>query len=185
MSVWYRAVLLALTVCLLLWAPAVRAADVACHASADYFVIERETGAVGRDFLIKPRHVVHAIPACFYATAPADFEIRNEAAEYFLALQGHYLILDSGTAPEPRGLIVWDLRQRHKIFAGTYASPYAIKPGHIEYWLESAAATDRNCPARQQWATLGLGAAVETQVRLRLADARILRSRRTRCSQRQ
>ena len=94
-------------------------------------------------------------------------------------------LLDSGTAPEPRGLIVWDLRQRRKIFAGTYASPHAIKPGHIEYWLESAAATDRNCPARQQWATLGLGAAVETQVRLRLADAQILRSRRTRCSQRQ
>ena len=185
MSVSCRALLLALTVCLLGWAPAVRAADVVCHASADYFVIERETGAVGRDFLIKPRHVIHAIPACFYATAPADFEIRNEAAEYFLALQGHYLILDSGTAPEPRGLIVCDLRQRRKIFAGTYASPYAIKPGHIEYWLESAAATDRNCPVRQQWATLGLGAAVETQVRLRLADAQILRSRRTRCSQRQ
>jgi hypothetical protein len=185
MSVSCRALLLALTVCLLGWAPAVRAADVVCHASADYFVIERETGALGRDFLIKPRHVIHAIPACFYATAPADFEIRNEAAEYFLALQGHYLILDSGTAPEPRGLIVWDLRQRRKIFAGTYASPFAIKPGHLEYWLESAAATDRNCPARQQWATLGLGAAVETQVRLRLADAQILRSRRTRCSQRQ
>lgn len=185
MSVSCRALLLALTVCLLGWAPAVRAADVVCHASADYFVIERETGAVGRDFLIKPRHVIHAIPACFYAAAPADFEIRNEAAEYFLALQGHYLILDSGTAPEPRGLIVWDLRQRRKIFAGTYASPFAIKPGHLEYWLESAAATDRNCPVRQQWATLGLGAAVETQVRLRLADAQILRSRRTRCSQRQ
>ena len=41
MSAWYRAALLALTVCLLLWPPAVRAADVVCHASADYFVIER------------------------------------------------------------------------------------------------------------------------------------------------
>ncbi len=82
MSGWYRAVLLALTVCLLVLAPALRAAEVVCHASADYFVIERETGAVGRDFLIKPRRVVHAIPACFYAAAPADFEIRNEGAEY-------------------------------------------------------------------------------------------------------
>lgn len=185
MSVWYRAVFMALTVGWLTLPSVVQAAGELCHASGDYVVVERETGAVGRDFLIKSRHVPHAIPACVYAAAAQDFEIRNETAEYFLALQGRYLILDSGTAPEPRGLIVWDLRQRRQVFAGRYASPYTIKPGHMEYWLESAVATDRNCPARQAWAALGLGAALETRVRLRFADARIVRSPRTRCSQRQ
>ena len=53
--------------------------------------------------------------ACEYVAKPDDLEIRNEWAEYFLGLQGDLLILDSGTGPDPRGLIIWDLKKQKKV----------------------------------------------------------------------
>ena len=66
--------------------------------------------------------VVHTGPTgpCTMDSLPGDYVFRNEWAEYFAGLIGDNLVLDSGTGPDLRGLIVIELSSRRRIFAGSY-----------------------------------------------------------------
>jgi len=159
-----------------------------CHESSRYMIVEGDTGGVGTNFLIKYKRQKGEPPVCKYVVKPGDFEIPNEEAEYFFGLQGKLLILDSGTGPEHRGLIIWDLSKKKKIYTGTYAGEEEeakIKPGYMEFWLETGRATDENCPKAKEWWANGLGAAIETWVRLDLSDFTVTKSSKTRCVSRQ
>lgn len=158
--------------------------DSICHDTPDYRVVETPTGEVGTHFLIKYKKVALPDSACRYAVAPGDFELRNADAEYFLGLAGDLLILDSGTGPAPRGLIIWNLRQRAKVYTGTYADA-TVEATSMTFWLESGPATDADCPEAAEWRSSGLGAAIETRVRLDFADFTVTRSSETRCQARQ
>lgn len=164
--------------------PAVAEVKPRCHESLSYLVVERATGGVGTDLLVKAREIKDP-PSCDYTIGHSDFEIKNEDAEYFLALQGDRLILDSGTGPDRRGLIVWDLRSRKKVFSGTYSQPYEIGDGFVRYWMETAQGNERNCQTFSANAALSLGSAIETKVELRLADLSIQKTSETRCAPRQ
>lgn len=155
-----------------------------CHESPAYLVAEGATGEVGTHFLVKYKTGDGPAPVCEYVVKPGDFELRNQDAEYFLALQDDLLILDSGTGPEPRGLIIWDLKKRSKVFSGSY-SDATVGKGFIEFWQESAAANEANCPQAGEWREAGLGAAIETRVRLSLADFSLSKGTETRCQARQ
>jgi hypothetical protein len=159
-----------------------------CHESSRYLIVEGSTGQVGTNFLVKYKRQKGKPPVCKYVVNPGDFEIRNEEAEYFLGLQGNLLILDSGTGPDHRGLIIWDLSTKKKVYTGKYSSEEdepKIKPGYMEFWLETGRATDENCPKAKEWRANGLGAAIETWVRLDLSDFTLTKSSKTRCSPRQ
>ena len=161
------------------------AARPTCHDQGRYRVIARPTGSVGTDFLVKQLVRGRSVPACKYLPRAGDLEIRNESAEYFLGLQGDILVLDSGTAPEPRGLVLWNLATRQKVYTGSYAQPVKIDATGMSFWQESGSATDANCPQAAQWHAQGLGAAVEAEVRLAFADLRVAPLGPTRCSARQ
>lgn len=156
-----------------------------CHDEGRYLVVARATESVGTDFLIKRRVRGRSLPPCAYLPRPGDLEIPNERAEYFLGVQGDFLILDSGTAPEPRGLVIWNLETRTKVFTGLYSRPLTIDRKGLTFWQETGVATDENCPQLALWRSQHLGAAVETQVRLGLDDLAIVRGVATRCSARQ
>ena len=156
-----------------------------CHDEGRYRVIARPTDSVGTDFLVKPVVRGRSIPACKYFPRAGDLEIRNENAEYFLGLQGDILILDSGTAPEPRGLVLWNLATRKKVYTGSYSQPVKIDATGMSFWQESGPATDATCPQAAQWRAQGLGAAVEAEVHLAFADLRVVPLGATRCSARQ
>ena len=156
-----------------------------CHDEGRYRVIARPTDRVGTDFLVKQLVRGRSVPACKYLPRAGDLEIRNESAEYFLGLQGDILVLDSGTAPEPRGLVLWNLATRQKVYTGSYAQPVKIDATGMSFWQESGPATDANCPQATQWHAQGLGAAVEAEVRLAFADLRVAPLGPTRCSARQ
>lgn len=155
-----------------------------CHHSPLYLVVERETGGVGTDFIIKKkgnkRHV-----SCDLTIDSLDFELKNERAEYFLAIQGDLLILDSGTGPDPRGLIIWNIESQKKVFSGSYSGPYTVENGLMKYWLETEDATARNCPSLKKNAENGLGSVIETRVQLNLNDFTVKRSSKKRCAPRQ
>lgn len=155
-----------------------------CHDTSDYRVIEAPTENVGTHFLIKYKTVTSPDPECRYVVADGDFELRNEDAEYFLGLTGDLLILDSGTGPEPRGLIIWNLHTRTKVYSGRYADA-SLEASAMTFWIESGAATDANCPEAAEWRTSGLGAVIETRVRLDFGDFKLTRSSATRCQARQ
>jgi hypothetical protein len=156
-----------------------------CHESSDYLIVEGSTGEVGTHFLVKYKSGRNQPLACEYVIEPDDLEIRNEWAEYFLSLMGDLLILDSGTGPDPRGLIIWDLKKRKKVYTGTYSEEVKIDTEYMEFWLETGDANDENCPEGKEWKAGGLGAAIETWVRLNFSDFKIIKSSKTRCSPRQ
>jgi hypothetical protein len=123
---------------------------------------------------------------CEYRPGPGDWEIPNDWAEYLLALEGHLLILDSGTGPDVRGLIVWDLRRRGIVHEAAYHDLVALTPTHLEYWApDGAAVTDEACPQRGAWEARGHGASLERHVRLDLRSFELEVTAALRCGARQ
>jgi hypothetical protein len=157
-----------------------------CFDAPRHFVVARErVDDVGTDFLIRPRGSAAARPPCIWAPDAATWELPNETAEYLLAVRGDLLILDSGTAPDPRGLIVWDLAQRRRLLQDTYSGPIEVRWEYAQFWQESGAATRQNCPQLERLRDQGLGAALEQRARLDFATMRIERLDETRCAPRQ
>jgi hypothetical protein len=156
-----------------------------CHESSDYLIVEGSTGEVGIHFLVKYKSKKNPRLTCEYVIKPDDLEIRNEWAEYFLGLQGDLLILDSGTGPDLRGIIIWDLKKQKKVYTGTYSGEVKIETEYMEFWLKTGDANDENCPEGKEWKVGGLGAAIETWVHLDFSDFKLTKSSKTRCSPRQ
>lgn len=165
--------------------PALAGGPAVCHDEGRYRVIARPTDAVGTDFLVKRHLRGRSLPPCRYLPRPGDIEIPNEDAEYFLGLQGDFLVLDSGTAPEPRGLRIWDLAKRQKVYSGSYSQPVTIDAGGVRFWQETGPASDAACPQAAHWREQHLGAAMEAEVRMGFADLRVVPLGPTRCSARQ
>jgi len=88
-----------------------------CYKSARYIVVERHREeAVGSDFFIRPRETGR----CDADSLQGDYVLRDEWAAYFSALHGDILLLDSGTGPDLRTLILFDLPSREKLAELSY-----------------------------------------------------------------
>lgn len=161
--------------------------ELECHQSAQFLVVAAATGEIGSNFLVKPKVANDSAPNCDYLAQPQDFEIRNENAEYFLALQHQLLLLDSGTGAEQRELIIWDLSQRKIVFRGDYAEPLQLTADSAVYWQEQrdTEASADNCPQWQQLQAEGMAAAIEQQVALDLASFNLRKLNPSRCEPRQ
>jgi hypothetical protein len=100
----------------------VQATRSVCHRSQLYTVVEVAlANQVGADHFIGD-----ARRSCSPDSLATDFVVRNEWAEYFAGLRGHFLVLDSGTGSDVRGLVVFNLRTRRRTFAGPYVG---LEPG--------------------------------------------------------
>ncbi len=167
-------------------APAMLADGSVCSEHGSYLVIERTLGdSVGTDILVA-EVLEGSTRVCAYEVLPGDFEVKNEVAEYFLALEDNFLILDSGTAPEPRGLIVYDVTQEEKVFEDTYSSPVMVEDGTLRYWHTSTTEpTAAHCPQLTEWESYGLSAAMESLVELDLNTLEITELDELRCAARQ
>jgi hypothetical protein len=157
-----------------------------CYTSDRYHVAAREgAGGLGTNFLVRELPHPSAPLPCAYVPDEASWEIPNEWAEYFFALEGAFLLLDSGTGPETRGLVIWDLDARRVVFRDAYADLSMPDPDTVAYWSETPAPPDDAlCPDRHTWEARGLGTAVE-EVRLSLEDLTRRPTGATRCSPRQ
>ena len=158
--------------------------NLSCNDSPNYFIISKSlTDSVGSDILVKSKTSQSQIIPCVYTVGQNDFEIKNAMAEYFLAATGHFLILDSGTAPYPRGLIVYDLNTREKIYTDKYSQPISVSGSSVTYWSPtSIKPTALNCPKLAEYSAGGLGAEVEHFVTLDLPSATKTDSGQSRCS---
>ena len=166
---------------------AASANEATCNESPKYFVVEENhTGDVGTDHLIKYKTTESQHFECKYVVEKTDFEIKNEWADYFLALENNFLILDSGTGPATRGLIVYDLTKRANVFSDTYSRPIIVKDSTIDYWAETQEkATQANCPELATYEGGGLGAAIDTHVILNLSTLTKKELGEKRCDARQ
>jgi hypothetical protein len=158
--------------------------DLACYTSPRYFVITKSNdGELATRFLVKLKTNEQQNFPCEYALGNADFEVAEEGPYYFLGLTDHFLLLDFGTAPPPRGLIVYDLDSRKKIFNDQYSQPVEIHGNTVTYWTPSdRTITDENCPQHAEYALDGLGANIEAHVSLMLSTAQKKELKEYRCS---
>ena len=103
-----------------------------------------------------------------------------------MGLVGDLLILDSGTGPYPRGVIIWDLKKQKKVYTGTCFGNEKIDPEYMELWIETGEANEENCPESKEWKAKGrLGGVIITLVRLYFSDFEIAKSSKTRCIEQQ
>ena len=144
----------------------VTAAGVECHDSPKYFLVQKSLAdSVGSDILIKYKTSSDQNIPCVYTAASGDFEIPNVSAEYFLAFTDNFLLLDSGTAPPPRGLIAYDLRSRGIAFTDIYAKAVEVSGDTITYFSKTdQKPTVQNCPDLNTYTTNGLGAVIMSKV---------------------
>jgi len=151
--------------------PLVPSAGLTCNDSPKYFAVEKSlSDSVGSNILIKYKASTGQKFSCAYLVSEGDFELKNVMAEYFLAFTDNFLVLDSGTAPEPRGLIVYDLRSREKVFTDSYAKPVIVKGDTLEYWAKSdQKPTAENCPTLAENTKNYLGSVIMSKVSLDLS----------------
>ncbi len=158
-----------------------------CISNNKYFVIEKNlTDSVGANHLIKFKTDANQNFVCEYVVEKGDFEIKNEWAEYTLALENNFLILDSGTGPDPRGLIIYNLSTRKKVYTDEYFEPVLIQNNTINYWNPTnQKATNENCPKLNEYLSGGLGAGIDSHVLLDLLTLSKKELGEYRCSPRQ
>ena len=143
----------------------------ACVSNDKYFVVEEGlTDSVGSDILVKYKSTKDQKYSCEYLSSNSDFQIKNEWAEYVFALENNFLILDSGTGPPPRGLIIYDLTTRRKVFTDSYSEPTVVSSSSITYWSPvDTKPNETNCPKIAEYTSEGLGAEIEAHVVLTLS----------------
>ncbi len=145
-------------------------ASVECHDSPKYYAIQKSLAPqVGSDILVKYKENASQDVPCAYVVEGNDFEIKNVEAEYFLAFTDNFLVLDKGTAPPPRGLVVYDLRSRKKVFTDTYAQPVTVQGDTLTYFSKTTRKpTLQNCAQLNEYTKNGLGAVILSKVRVDL-----------------
>lgn len=96
--------------------------------------------------------------------AIADMDWNNKAM-FFKGREGNFLIIDQGTAPDPRGLIIYDLIAKKQVFYDRYSKPLDITNITVSYWSPTEqVVTEQNCPNYLKWKSGGLGAEIESHI---------------------
>jgi len=171
----------------LLAAAASHAAGLRCHESDRFRVVERAVAdGSGTDFLVRPLGPGVADLPCRYDPGPGDFVVGHVDNERFLALAGALLVIDNGTGPDGRELIVWDLAERRKRLHHRHGGLVSADAAEVVFWRPvRTPPTAENCPALAQWRSQLLGAAIEVQTRWIAADGRLKDLPAARCAPRQ
>ena len=159
-----------------------------CVDNDKYFIVSREASDyVGSDISIKYKSSPSQNISCEYVKEKSDVEILNhESANFIIALEGKYLLLDSGTGPDPRGLSVYDLEKQKEIFSDKYSQPVEVGNLAVSYWTESSVKANKdNCPDFFKYQSYGGSSAIDKHVKLDLSTLVKKDLGETKCSYRQ
>ncbi len=156
--------------------------DTQCNENNKYYVISKDISGSGENrLLIKYKKDYTQQVACAYNIGKTDFEIKGEF-QNFLALTDNFIILDAGTGPEPRGLIVYNLNTRKRVYDDSYGKPVLTQGDTVTYWSPIAEkATKANCSKFDEWTAQGLPPIIEAHVTLNLLDLTKKDLRENRC----
>lgn len=161
---------------------------VSCHDTPLYYVVQKQKAdSVGTDILVKYKKSEEEEVACSYKVGQGDYEIANgDGAQYLYAITNNFLITDNGTAPDPRGLVVFDLNKRKEIFTDQYSKPLNVDGTTVTYWATSKKTpTAENCPDLASYQSNGLTAAIETEVSVEISTLTKKDLGKERCAARQ
>lgn len=172
-------------------APAITESEpsgISCYETDTHIVVVRDkVEAVGQDMLIKKKAAPQDALPCAYTPQAGDIELSGpDAADYFLAAEGEFLLIDSGTAPPPRGLTVLNMNTGDVLYTDQYNRPLDVADGSVTYWQPvDTVPTAQNCPDLAQLQSNGLGAGIERHVSLSLDGMELTDLGEERCSARQ
>jgi len=154
-----------------------------CFDSSKYFAIQKSIpDSVGSNILVKFKSNSDQKMDCAYTPAKNDFEITNDDAEYFLTFTDNYILIDSGTGPEPRVLIAYNLNTGEKVYTDRYSKPVTTIANTITYWSPSETKPSaENCPDLADFTSKGLGALIESKISVDLDSHSITDSGETEC----
>lgn len=142
---------------LILWAGLAAAtptsAEITCHESPEYLVVERGRDDGFADFLARKKTVPAGKPACSFSPKPADFRPR-ESKPYgfsFVALSGHLLALeisDTYGTQVPR-VRIFDLDRQTTLrdIDDVFEMGEEASEKGFDFWIGSKTEpTKENCP---------------------------------------
>lgn len=164
--------------------------SVECYQNQKYFVALKDGQSEDSRILVKLKNNQNSYNDCSYNLEKSDFEIK-EWITMILNLDNNFLLTDTGTAPGIRGLSVYDLDKKTKIYDGSYSGggnpPVEILDNNIiSFWEETKEKpTENNCPELKQNEENGLGSAIEEKVNLNLITLKKELLKEYRCSARQ
>lgn len=145
------------------------AANITCMQSPEYFVVVNGPQEPGLDVIAKHKTSPGETFPCADVPAAGDVVVQNDLPEFVLGVAQHFLVIDSGTAPPPRGLIVYDLDTQTSTFSDTYSPPVDVATDTVTYWeATKQAPTTGNCPDLARYSADGLGAVIASRVTLDL-----------------
>jgi hypothetical protein len=114
------------------------------------------------------------------AGSPLGPVIIQDDESSFMGKVGRYLIIDQGTGPEPRGLVLLDFATRQSVYSDSYDSPMAVRDGVLHYWRPiPVEANKTNCAEYDDIVSKGFEPAIERYVELDLRSATLVRTEST------
>ena len=94
---------------------------ISCIASNNYVVVSRTGDEPGKDIFARPASE-NSAKSCNLSQSPGWYHVvKAGEAKSALALQGKFLILDEGTGPSIRRLLIVDLAKARAVWSARYA----------------------------------------------------------------
>lgn len=157
------------------------------YESSGYWILTKELEEeVGSDIFVKKRNLQDKTARAGEIIKNCSFSYRNVISEYFYGVYKGLLLIDSGTDTEPRGLFIFDIDKKKKVYETQYSSPISIEAGgKLTFWTEQGEATMKNCPQLASWEKVGLGAAIEKKIIVDLRTFKTTTTAYRRCVSRQ
>jgi len=163
---------------------------VECYQNNKYFVALKNGQVAESRILVKVKTDENLELDCSYKLEPSDFEF-VEWITMILDLHDNYLLTDTGTGPGCRGLHIYNLAKKEKIYEATYCSE---KPNEVEFvddnqitfWVQTTEeATQENCSNLTENEQNGWGSAIEEHILLNLLTLEKQSLEEYRCAARQ
>jgi hypothetical protein len=123
---------------------------------------------------------------CEKMLGECDYVIKNERAEYFRGIYKRYLFLESGTGPYPRGLQIYDIIKKERVFITQFSKPIFIdEHGILTFWRTSENPQTAGKNDMTKWKSASVSMIIEEEVSMSLISFKITVTGETRIAPRQ
>ena len=145
------------------------ASSVVCYETPAYIVVKRENmSAMKDDVIVKAKSPASGTAPCVFTKEPGDTAVSFDYPTFVWGAAGHYIVLDSGTGPAPRGVSLYDIKTSTTTFDDTRCSNSMTVQGNTILYsvCTDEAVTQTNCPNRADIESMGLAPTITAPVAL-------------------
>lgn len=115
------------------------------YAEYCVFLKDKGVGEAKATLIFAKKHGVGEDSLCFSTSDSTIFSLNSFGLRFF-GIKDNYLFIDMGTAPWPRGLVIYDLAKRDTVLHTKYSEPIFIdSTSTLSYWMPIGLATKKTC----------------------------------------